>query len=93
MNQKGFVYPGVHNMPVHLRKNETLSQARTFDVVNTKYREAGLCATCEAQAAYGHQCGFSYIHTPCGSCEELVQTFPVAKPNGWRAFKRGRAGA
>lgn len=68
---------------------ETLEQARTFDRIASRYRKAGLCDTCAAQAAYGHQLGFSKVHRPCTSCEAQVALYPTVRVNGWRSFPRG----
>jgi hypothetical protein len=45
------------------------------------------CHTCAAQAAYGHQHGFSVIHPPCDSCRTKVATLPVPAVNGWRKLR------
>lgn len=50
------------------------------------YGKAGLCRMCSAQAAYGHQLGFSRVHPPCRSCAVVVKALPVHKPNGWHAL-------
>lgn len=69
-----------------LSKPETLGQARRWQQRLTRYTEAGLCHRCAAQAAYGATHGWSVVHPPCSSCEPVVQSFPIAKTNGWRAL-------
>ncbi|NYD78436.1 hypothetical protein SAMN05216555_10988 [Arthrobacter cupressi] len=64
---------------------ETLRQARTFDRIKRHYEGLGLCGPCAAQAAWGHQIGFSQSKAPCEDCQPIVDGFPVAKPNGWRS--------
>ena len=72
---------------------ETREAARGWGNRKTNYLNAGLCHACAAQAAYGHQLGFSHVRPPCGACQPLVDAFDVPAVNGWRtlraAFKRG----
>lgn len=69
---------------------ETLWQARSFDTNKRHYQGLGLCGPCAAQAAWGHQLGFSRIDPPCGVCQPLVDTFPVDKPGMWRSHSPRR---
>ena len=64
---------------------ETPGQARIFDAMKRHYVRLGLCYPCAAQAAWGHQLGFSRINPPCLECQSLVDTFPVARPGRWRS--------
>jgi hypothetical protein len=63
---------------------ETITQAKAWMTVKNIYLELGLCEGCAAQAAWGHQCGFTVIHPPCNDCMQVIAAFPVEKPNGWR---------
>ena len=88
-------------------RTETMRQARTWDMVKTKYVAAGLCHKCAAQAAWGHQLGFGFrstrnwpdedrgIKPPCETCAPIVATFPVPAGTGspWRRFERGVQGS
>lgn len=71
--------------PAKGKRVETLRQARTFDSNKGHYESLGLCNPCAAQAAWGHQLGFSECKPPCQECQPLVDRFPVAKPNQWRS--------
>lgn len=64
---------------------ESLRQARTFDATKRHYMQLGLCGRCAAQAAWGHQLGFSESKPPCHGCQSIVDTFPVDKPGKWRS--------
>ncbi|SKB44229.1 hypothetical protein SAMN05660473_00722 [Arthrobacter sp. 49Tsu3.1M3] len=64
---------------------ETLWQARTFKTMKRHYERLGLCRVCAAQAAWGHQLGFSRINPPCHDCQPIIDTFPVDKPGLWRS--------
>ena len=57
--------------------NETPRQARTFSTVKGHYLTLGLCSPCAAQAAFGHQLGFSRSKPPCNSCRAIIASFPV----------------
>lgn len=70
---------------------ETFRQARYFDANKRHYQGLGLCGACAAQAAWGHQLGFSRIEPPCPECQPLVATFPVDKPGKWRSNSPRRA--
>lgn len=64
---------------------ETPRQARTFDHYKRHYVRLGLCRVCAAQAAFGHQLGFSRSKPPCNGCLAVVDSFPMAEPNDWRS--------
>ena len=68
------------------RKPETLGQAQNWDRIKKTYLALGLCDRCAAQAAWGHQCGFSLVEPPCLECAPLVAALPQAatKGSGWR---------
>lgn len=63
---------------------ETMSQAVTWQRAKRRYVAAGVCDVCAAQAAWGHQCGFSSIKPPCPVCAGLVATFPTRAVGPWR---------
>lgn len=64
---------------------ETLEQARTWTRYRNHYAEViGLCDTCAAQAAYGHQHGWNAVDKPCLTCLPLVGSLPRSAGNGWR---------
>lgn len=67
-------------------KPETLGQARVWQRKCGRYRIAGLCDRCAAQAAYGHAEGFQNIKDPCETCQPTVDGFPTPGPRGskWR---------
>lgn len=65
--------------------NETPRQARTFSTMKGHYLTLGLCSPCAAQAAFGHQLGFSRSNPPCDSCSSTIGTFPVREPGPWRS--------
>jgi len=70
---------------------ETPGQARIFDAMKRHYERLGLCRACAAQAAWGHQLGFSrVVHQPCHECQPIVDTFPVARPGRWRSYSPRR---
>ncbi len=54
-----------------LRRAETQDQALHLDRNASDYRRAGYCDPCSAQAAWGHQCGFSLVRPPCDACRGL----------------------
>ena len=72
---------------------ETLGQARHWENVKNKYLQVGLCPVCAAQAAWGHQNGFTSIHPPCDNCQEIVETLTINKAGPWKAIdtKKRRA--
>lgn len=65
---------------------ETPAQLHEHERFVRRYREAGLCVACAAQAGYGGQMGFTFVRPPCTTCAPIVAGFPVAKANGWRAI-------
>lgn len=71
---------------------ETLEQAETWDKTRNHYSRFGLCDQCAAQAAWGHENGWSDLNQPCSKCAELVTTLPVSQLDGWRSFQRGHTG-
>lgn len=71
--------------PAKGKRAETLRQARTFDSNKKHYAGLGLCSPCAAQAAWGHQVGFSGSKPPCQKCQPIVDTFPVVKGGKWRS--------
>jgi hypothetical protein len=69
---------------------ETLYQAQHWDRAKSEYVALGWCQQCAAQAAWGHQLGFSNIHDPCPDCTEL----PVPdRRGGERAARWATPGA
>lgn len=68
---------------------ETLAQARTWEIVKGNYLADGLCYPCAAQAAWGHQAGWSGIRPPCDDCAPVVAGFPVAAGGHWRRWPKG----
>lgn len=69
----------------YVDRDETLRQATTFEAMRRRYIRLGLCSRCAAQAAFGHQLGFSRSKPPCHECLPIVNKFPTAKPNQWRS--------
>jgi hypothetical protein len=69
---------------------ESATQAATWQTTTTRYIALGLCPRCAAQAAYGHQLGFSRVEPPCADCLSVVEGFDMEKPNGWRKASRER---
>jgi hypothetical protein len=69
---------------------ETMSQARTWQIHNNRYVDLGLCYPCAAQAAYGHQLGFSRIHPPCEVCAPIVAGFEFPAVAPWRKTLQAR---
>lgn len=85
--------PRVAPDPVQAKRDdspETLGQVREWERTKRRYLAEGLCHRCAANAAYGHQLGFSRVEPPRATCAMLVLSFPVDKPNGWRALPRDR---
>lgn len=78
--------------PAKGKRVETLWQAGTFDDNKRHYVGLGLCYPCAAQAAWGHQLGFTGIHQPCHECQPIVDRFPRARPGKWRSYSP-RSGA
>jgi hypothetical protein len=67
------------------QRPETLRQARSFDANKKHYLALGLCGPCAAQAAWGHQIGFSSSRRPCSACQTAIASFPTAQPGPWRS--------
>lgn len=66
-------------------KAEVLAEAERWDALSQAYRNAGLCAVCAAQAAYGSQLGFENVQRPCYRCKPRVAQFAGAQqPRNWR---------
>lgn len=63
---------------------ETLNQVRWWDHNKTNYVKNGWCDKCAAQAAWGHQIGFTKIDN--GPCEKCVG-LPVPAKAGARAAR------
>lgn len=68
-----------------LNQPETLRQARRWDGVKARYLTLGLCSPCAAQAAWGHQIGFSRIMPPCDECFPIVIRLPGRGAGDWRS--------
>ena len=68
------------------KQPETLTQAHRFTKYAARYRAAGLCPRCAAQAAYGHQHGWVAVHAPCTVCAVAVAALPHVQPNNWRSL-------
>lgn len=80
-------------MPFMLRSEpscrpETLAQAEHWQRRNREYVRAGLCLRCAAQAAWGHQLGFTRVHPPCAACAPVVASLPAPAAGGWRKLGR-----
>lgn len=83
--------PTQHPSAASRRRPETLGQARARELVKRAYLDAGLCHRCAAQAAWGHQCGFTLAERPCPGCEAAVADLPEAAAGGaWRRFRDPR---
>jgi hypothetical protein len=65
---------------------ESPRTARRWDGAKAAYLRDGLCHRCAAQAAWGHQLGFSRIRPPCADCRPIVDRFPVSEASPWRRF-------
>ena len=74
---------------------ETMREATAWTVFKNHYVALGLCHVCAAQAAYGHQIGFTRINQPCPDCADVVAGFPDGAANGWRSqsYEKARKGA
>lgn len=70
-----------------INQTETPAQAQRFDTVRKHYDSLGLCPSCAAQAAYGHQHGFSVAKSPCQECWQIIARFPRQEANGWRSLE------
>jgi hypothetical protein len=71
---------------------ETLTQAIEWQTVKNHYVKLGLCHVCAAQAAYGHQIGFTRINQPCAVCATVVAGLPDEAANGWRSQSYRKTG-
>jgi hypothetical protein len=65
---------------------ETPGMVAAWERNRNRYKRAGLCDYCGTKAAYGHQLGFARIEPPRVCCAAVMASFPVPKPNGWRAL-------
>lgn len=72
-------------MNIKTLRPESQGEAETFHSTASHYRRIGLCDVCSAQAAFGHQLGFSLVDPPCLGCEPLVAGMPKAELNSWRS--------
>lgn len=68
-------------------KPETFRQAATWENVKRRYADAGLCAGCAGQAAYGHQLGFARIKDPCDTCRSVVLPAELTDKHGDRGVQ------
>jgi hypothetical protein len=80
-------------MNVHeKRPPETMRQAQRWEIIKTRYTNAGLCDRCAAQAGWGHQDnagGWNDLRPPCELCVPIVRGFPVMTTNPlWQKFER-----
>ena len=73
---------------------ETLREARRWGTTLNQYLAFGLCHRCAAQAAYGHQIGFTRVeHDPCPACVPVVASLPQESSHpAWRRFQHGESG-
>lgn len=69
-----------------LFKPETVRQARTFDTYANRYQSVGLCDYCAAQAAFGHQHGFSVVEPVGDCCIAIVSRLPKSEHCCWRSM-------
>lgn len=76
--------------PAKGKRVETVRQARIWDSNKKHYLSLGLCRPCAAQAAWGHQVGFSQSKPPCRKCQPFVDSFPTKRANGWRSLSQRR---
>jgi hypothetical protein len=65
-------------------KPETIRQARTWETVKGHYLEEGLCEKDAAQAAWGHQNGFTQIKDPCEECQKITLSSRLIEQHGIR---------
>lgn len=83
-----------HHKP-KIQRNETKSECNEWGATKSHYLKHGLCQRGAAQAAYGHQHGFSQIEPPCEECRAVASRFPVEKlSQDWRSkpYRDGRTG-
>jgi len=73
-----------------MTRAETPRQAQRWDIVKSRYLNAGLCHRCAAQAAWGHQAngkGWAALRPPCDACQSLIQSFPMPTTTPlWRKY-------
>lgn len=70
-----------------LFKPETVGQAQLFETYKNRYVDVGLCHYCAAQAAYGHQHGFSNVEYAADwCCGPVIARLPNEEVNGWRSM-------
>lgn len=67
---------------------ETMRQAHTWDANASRYRSAGFCDRCAAQAAWGHSLGFANTQLVGACCRGK----PVPDGRGERAEKWATGG-
>lgn len=75
---------------------ETMTQAIRWQTNKNHYVVTlGLCHVCAAQAAFGHQVGFTRINQPCPDCATVVAGLPDKAANGWRSqsYEKAHRGA
>lgn len=65
-------------------KPETLSQAISWGLVKNKYLLEKLCHRDAAQAAWGHQNGFTQIKDPCDKCQGIQLSIEMIERHGVR---------
>jgi hypothetical protein len=65
-------------------KPESMRQARTWETVKGHYLEEGLCEKDAAQAAWGHQNGFTQIKDPCEKCQKIILSEQLIERHGTR---------
>jgi hypothetical protein len=65
-------------------KPETIRQAQTWETVKGHYLEEGLCEKDAAQAAWGHQNGFTQIKDPCEDCQKIKLSIKLIDHHGIR---------
>lgn len=71
-----------------IHQTESAGEARWHQTTTNAYLAAGLCHSCAAQAAYGHQLGWSKVNQPCTVCRPIVAAFPQPQVNDWRSKPR-----
>ena len=54
-----------------IRRPETMGQALAWQRQKARYLALGYCHRCAAQAACGHQLGFSRVKPPCLTCVQV----------------------
>jgi hypothetical protein len=64
---------------MHNDKPETIRQAKRWDVWCDEYADTGFCPVCSAQAAWGHQLGFTQVRAVCSVCTGMTPPYASAK--------------